>query len=126
MVAQINQPKKDDTLSKLLQVGGAAAGIIAAPATGGASAMLTGAAGGAALGGLAGGLIEGPQASNNSSSAVDRRLGQAGGVQVPLPEDPREVLQRSMFALRDAPREVQQQHGPTIQAAMLKLNRGQV
>jgi hypothetical protein len=49
-----------------------------------------------------------------------------GGAPMPQAEDPREVLQKSMFALREAPPEVQKQHGPTLQAAMLKLNRGQV
>jgi hypothetical protein len=106
MAVQIQQPKKENPFSKILPVVGAIGAGVAAIPTGGASLAaipaIVGAAGaGASLGGMAGGMLDGPQASNVPTSPAERRLNKMGGAPMPQAEDPREVLQKSMFALRD-------------------------
>lgn len=111
MAAQVIIPKKEDPLTKISQVG-----QIAALATGNP---------GAAQGiGIGTSLLQG--ATNKNVSAVERRMGQSAKPPAQTADDPQDILQKSMLALRDQPPEVQKQYAPQIQAAMLKLNRGQV
>ena len=131
-MAQVYQPQKKDYSSLLPLMGAGAAGAMAIP-TGGLSlaAMpaIMGAAGtGAALGGVAKTGVD--MLGNNQAQggvpngAVDRRM-QGGTPQLP---DQRQIIDNARIALQSQPAEVQQQYGPMLTAASLRLRRegGQV
>lgn len=129
MAAQVNMPKKENPLGKILPLAGALAAGAAAIPTGGMSlaalpAVLGAAGAGQAAGSLGANILG---ANKQGPSAVERRMGMGAQMPQAAPaEDPQKILQESMFALKQQPPEVQKQYGPTLQAAMLKLNRGQV
>ena len=118
MSVQVMQPKKDDTMSKVLKIGAMAGGALA---TGGTSmAMLGGGlAGGAAFD--AGSSILGANNAPAGSSAMDRRA----GPQMPAVQDPVRALEDARVALASQPPEMQQQYGAPIMSALLQARRQQ-
>ena len=122
MAVQVYMPQKEDKLGKILQIGGAIGGGVLG-AGGGPMGIIKGAGAGASLGGLAGGMLS----QDQGPSAVERRMGTSGiqAPQAPPAEDPQAVMRDAMIALRDQPKEVQQDYAPQLQAAMLKMRRGQ-
>lgn len=120
-VAMPEQRQKENSLGKILQLGGAVAGGIAGSA-GGPMGAIQGAGAGAALGGAAGGLLAG-----NNQTAVQRRMGlqTSQGQNVPQAPDPMSAINEARTALVSAPPELQQEYAPALQAAMLQARRQQ-
>jgi len=123
-MAQIMQPQPKSSMSEFLPLAGAlTAGILAVP-TGGMSlaaipTVAAGAGAGAGVGGLAKGLVD--KATEPKNTAIDRRM--QGVQQMPALPDQQAVIQQARLSLQSQPPEIQQQYGPMLTAASLKLRR---
>jgi outer membrane lipoprotein SlyB len=113
--------KKKTKATDLLPLAGTIAGGVVGGMAGGPMGAVTGASAGGQLGSVAGGAL----ASNEQPNAIQRRM---GGIEIPQASDQNAQLaqlQEARIALASQPVDVQKQYDPTLQAAMLRIRRGQ-
>ena len=120
MTVQVQYQKKGKAGS--MQGAGAVIGGIAGAIGGGPAGAMKGAQTGGSIGGAVGGAFDNQTAGPD---AVQNQQNQNMAPQAAPAADPQQTLREAYMALQNQPPEVQQQHAPAIQAAMLKLRREQ-
>ena len=121
MTTQVQYQKKGKA-GAFQGVGTVVGGIAGFMGGGGPVGAAKGAQMGSSIGGQVGGAYD---AQTAGPDAVQNQQNQGMQPQAAPAADPQQTLREAYMALQNQPPEVQQQHAPAIQAAMLKLRREQ-